>query len=608
MPYVLNKWNATALYDEVGRRWSISKKTKHLSGGQIQTQCGINCNKFPRFPKVKDDLEKKKALTLIQQEMNAQRPSWDTLYIKQDKGSNSNTKMKNINPCMVQIDSTVESAVWSIRPPNQKTVPSSFLTSSLIMKTCDAVSQILRYIPLKVMSAQKNLYYVMVISDINLISNELFQVNIIDDISKNGSDGSIAVSLVLIIMGGTESRQEISQWKELLQFRLNKQKKVVLHVIQTSPPFGRSIGLKMGYQYIERNDNSPKKDAIVFSLDASLRLPVQFSQGIVKSVNCGHVAYAPVCKKKNRWVEGAYGMIGMCLSDYVTMDGWREKWWYRWGAEDIDMIAQIQQKLVIFRPRIDRYVHVGTTSSSSSTTSTSNLPTQINAKNAKSKQIINAVTENFGFPSLETSPKSSNLATIASTDSRKRNPTYYKEKNLYPDYLPVVPVSELVEDQNMINEIWSKIKLSENNEQLKFCNRVWSTQMRPEDKTIIYTTWANPSHCVGKSHHVSPSLKKQKQAFGKLMYPEVLTEQHKNAIKNQQNRLVLVSMARAEAEPYNQPLFRKKKDVPVVTSTKTAVPKVKKITKVEKTKVQVPTEETQPIKLSQTFKDEPDKI
>ena len=56
MPYVLNKWNATALYDEVGRRWSISKKTKHLSGGQIQTQCGINCNKFPSFPKVEDDL------------------------------------------------------------------------------------------------------------------------------------------------------------------------------------------------------------------------------------------------------------------------------------------------------------------------------------------------------------------------------------------------------------------------------------------------------------------------------------------------------------------------------------------------------------------------
>ena len=101
-------------------------------------------------------------------------------------------------------------------------------------------------------------------------------------------------------------------------------------------------------------------------------------------------------------------------------------------------------------------------------------------KYIESKQSINAVTENFGFPSLETSPKSSSLATTpASTDSRKRNPKYYKEKNLYPDYLPVVPVSELVEDQNMINEIWSKIKLSENDEHLKFCNRVWSTQMRP---------------------------------------------------------------------------------------------------------------------------------
>jgi hypothetical protein len=90
----------------------------------------------------------------------------------------------------------------------------------------------------------------------------------------------------------------------------------------------------------------------------------------------------------------------MCLSDYnaLVMDGcgWRESWWYHSGAEDVDMVHQLRNRLIIHRPTLEGFVHRD------------------------------------------------------SAGSRASNPAYYKHSNTYPDVLPVVPVSLPVGQTNAV--------------------------------------------------------------------------------------------------------------------------------------------------------------
>jgi hypothetical protein len=478
MPYVLQKWNLTALYDEVGRKWSIN------SNNIIQTQCGVECNRFPPFPFLKKisnkDITKKEelkynyALKTLEWNVNSNRPSWDTLSFFTKKYTNQEIKMKDISPCMSKIVGQIILPKWSIRSAKSSTdilLPTKISFGSLNIKNCNALNQILRKIELnKYKSSTIQVYYVMVISSFDDIHLDTVLKNLEINGHYYNKNKIIKVNLLLIIMNG-----KIKDKKEdyIISYLKNK---VNIYVLRTSPPFGRSIGLKMGYQYIRttlesnNNNNDNKHDIIVFSLDASIKLPNDFTKLIIKSVSCGKVAFAPVCKKNNKWVEGGYGMVGMCLSDYFQLsNGWREKWWYKWGAEDVDIITQIQKKLLIHRPKVENYLHLG------------------------------------------------------SKKSRKHNGNYYKGKNLYPSYLPVVPITDVMnnngEDSNMIKKIKTFIINNNNKYNYEFDTIVWRTQMRPEDATIIYSLW-----------------------------------------ETKNDELIIVSMARPEAPQYNQPEWRKKPD------------------------------------------------
>ena len=97
-------------------------------------------------------------------------------------------------------------------------------------------------------------------------------------------------------------------------------------------------------------------------------------------------------------------------------------------------------------------------------------------------------------------------------------PIYYNKKNLYPDFLPVVPVSEIVEDTSMVEQIWSSIR-EHRPQATNFEPDVWRTEMRPMDKLVIFSTWEIDTRI-----------------------------------------LHLVSMARPEAPTYEQPTWRKQKE------------------------------------------------
>lgn len=57
-------------------------------------------------------------------------------------------------------------------------------------------------------------------------------------------------------------------------------------------------------------------------------------------------------------VHCSYGMIGVCASDYVDSGGWDPKWGYHWGAEDVDLIHRLQDKLpYTVRVKENGYIH-----------------------------------------------------------------------------------------------------------------------------------------------------------------------------------------------------------------------------------------------------------
>jgi hypothetical protein len=109
------------------------------------------------------------------------------------------------------------------------------------------------------------------------------------------------------------------------------------------------------------------------------------------------------CNKVGKWVESGYGMVGMCLSDYRVAvaegGGWRDRWWYRYGAEDLDMAKQLHHRLIIHRPRVDGLIY--------------NLDSH----------------------------------------SRNTNTAYYAAKNLWPQELPAIPSSFRVTDPHVVAKV-----------------------------------------------------------------------------------------------------------------------------------------------------------
>jgi hypothetical protein len=93
----------------------------------------------------------------------------------------------------------------------------------------------------------------------------------------------------------------------------------------------------------------------------------------------------------------------MCLSDYRVAvaegGGWRDRWWYRYGAEDLDMAKQLHHRLVVHRPRVDGLIY------------------------------------------------------NVDSYSRSTNTAYYAAKNMWPQELPAIPSSLRVTDPHAVAKV-----------------------------------------------------------------------------------------------------------------------------------------------------------
>jgi hypothetical protein len=164
-----------------------------------------------------------------------------------------------------------------------------------------------------------------------------------------------AVTFVVVIMGMVDLERKLAT-ERALGTGAN------LVVVESFPPYGRAIGLRTGFDRVgqmARAAGYQAEHVLVHSFDSRLSMPVGFSELFARSTACGATAFAPVCMRHERddprnatvWVEWGYGMGGTCLSDYWDMvregGGWREAWWYRYGAEDLDFASQLHKRLIV---------------------------------------------------------------------------------------------------------------------------------------------------------------------------------------------------------------------------------------------------------------------
>jgi hypothetical protein len=153
--------------------------------------------------------------------------------------------------------------------------------------------------------------------------------------------------------------------------------------------------------------------------------------------------------------------------DYNTLVldgcGWRESWWYHWGAEDVDFISQLRTRFIIHRPLLAGFSH----------------------RNSKG--------------------------------SRTSNPGYYKAKNTFPDFLPVVPISRVENDATSRRHILAFVRA-----------KVPSAEFEG-DGTPIFRTYSAIAQ-------LSASL---------------------YSVYGTKGELVVVSRAEAETTAFEQPYFRK---------------------------------------------------
>ena len=243
-----------------------------------------------------------------------------------------------------------------------------------------------------------------------------------------------------------------------------------IHMVQVSPPFSRAIGLKVGFDAAATI--WPSKTTIFFSIDASIGIPSHFAAKISRSVICGVSAYAPVCWKQDSlsWVEYGYGMVGVCAADYGKLEaGWRESWWYKWGAEDVDMVQQLGEKLFVFRPHVDGYVHTG------------------------------------------------------NSGTRSRNSAYYKNKNVWPFPLPVVPITTEVTDERNRQMLIDFTQKHAGTPPAAFSPIILRTPSIPYIGKTIFTLWSEDGNDVyfisiprERDEYKQPSYRESKQRRGFL--------------------------------------------------------------------------------------------
>lgn len=79
------------------------------------------------------------------------------------------------------------------------------------------------------------------------------------------------------------------------------------------------------------------------------------------------LSFKPFKHLPGNWAWTGYGNLAMCVSDYLAIGGMDKRWGHRWGAEDIDLVVRLRQRVLLVRTAEWGVFHVRDTSSRNQT-------------------------------------------------------------------------------------------------------------------------------------------------------------------------------------------------------------------------------------------------
>jgi hypothetical protein len=124
--------------------------------------------------------------------------------------------------------------------------------------------------------------------------------------------------------------------------------------------FSRALMLDYGIREVFKED----ADAIFFTVDVDMEVPLTLPQMVFSSVRRSTAIYAPIVRTldkdgESKYFDWGYGMLGAFAADYVYVGGYDvDKFRYGWGGEDIDLVTNFLRKdFFIVRPEEHHLVH-----------------------------------------------------------------------------------------------------------------------------------------------------------------------------------------------------------------------------------------------------------
>jgi len=331
LPYWFQKYDVHELNDENGKTMTI-----HQKDGQFKVD--IVKGGVYRYEKGTEKYISYMEYTISF--INSMRPSWLGIRATDVLAKPNWVVSQNFGVCYERITTTIE--VMYDRPSYMK-------NKNEIMKV--SFFQFLENCPMMYTNTYNQVTYNAMVPDkeifILIATTELTDsfFRILQQI-RNQKKFNNEITIIVSYMNDHYDETLFTYYQDLR-----------IEILVIGPPFSRTIGLQKGVaKAIELAKDY--ENAVMFATDTSISIHENLANDISRRTICGKTYYAPVVKKckqtypqcdspDQHWVVWGYGIVGVCLSDVESIDGYNTDYWYKWGAEDLDLAHRLMNDAVL---------------------------------------------------------------------------------------------------------------------------------------------------------------------------------------------------------------------------------------------------------------------
>lgn len=335
LPHVFGKWQLDWLVDERGKNITIldpeGPTIKPTNWTQVATSTPVFSQSL--------------LTSLLPLALNSQLPGYNLLAVQAWKS----VRKTSLGPCVQLV--SVEANVFLDRPK-----PTGFasLTSQVVipqldLSSCDLATRHNKLVMIEEINQHRHVEFVTAHQDmVPFLHRLVAQVEILSLVEKE----------IHLTVADFASRDE--------DLDVVRNAAVGSTVVSLPGNFSRSIGLSSATEAVQRrwketSLGAAEEDPIIFAIDSSMVFTDNLVSDTRSYVHCGKTAFAPVVMKwvnppsseealemsvtdqtELGWANGGYGMVAMCLSDYIGAGGYDIRWGTKWGHEDIDLVERLR--------------------------------------------------------------------------------------------------------------------------------------------------------------------------------------------------------------------------------------------------------------------------